>query len=231
LNDRRPKILVADDEPDMLRLVEVILESEWSVVCAEDGDTALDAARRERPAAILLDGRMPGGGGLATLARLKDDPETRDTPVILMTALAHGSKPLIPPGFAGVIAKPFDPLTLPQQIRAILASSGQTPRGDENFERLVAHYAESVSAKLEALDHAIAAAQAGDMLALAQARDIAHRMHGTAGCYGYRELSAAAGVLDEILTALQCGGGGTWLSAVQSAEVVRAVGESIIRPR
>jgi CheY-like chemotaxis protein len=119
-----PKILVVDDEPDILRLVEVILEGshEWTVVCAEDGDSALETARREHPAAILLDGRMPGGGGLATLVRLKDDPETRTTPVILMTALAQGAKPVVPPGFAGVIAKPFDPLTLAQQIRAILSS-------------------------------------------------------------------------------------------------------------
>ncbi|HEY1956864.1 MAG TPA: response regulator [Polyangiaceae bacterium] len=118
------KILIVDDEPDILRLVEVILEStrEWAVLCASDGDQALEVARRERPYAILLDGRMPGGGGLVTLQRLRGEPNTRDTPVILMTALApdDGDKP--PPGFAGVIAKPFDPLTLPDQIRAILQS-------------------------------------------------------------------------------------------------------------
>lgn len=116
------KILVVDDEPDILKLVEVVLEAshEWSVLCAADGDEAVAVARRERPKAILLDGRMPGGGGPATLERLRQDPGNRDTPVILMTALARGSDLGVPPGFAGVIAKPFDPITLPQQIRDIL---------------------------------------------------------------------------------------------------------------
>jgi two-component system, OmpR family, response regulator len=117
------KILVVDDEPDILRLVEVVLEGtrEWSVFCADSGEMALDVARREHPAAILLDARMPGGDGFATLERLQAAVETRDTPVILMTALAQRSNPSIPPGFAGVISKPFDPVTLPQQIRSILS--------------------------------------------------------------------------------------------------------------
>ncbi len=118
------KILIVDDEPDILRLVEVILEGtrEWSVVCATDGIQALEVARRERPHAILLDGRMPGSDGFETLERLRAEPNTSATPVILMTALARGSDQAVPPGFAGVIAKPFDPITLPKQIRDILKS-------------------------------------------------------------------------------------------------------------
>ena len=121
------KILVVDDEPDILRLVEVILEgsNEWDVLTASDGEEAIAVAKREHPAAILLDGRMPGpgGSGFETLERLRGDPDTSATPVILMSALARGSDPAIPPGFAGVIAKPFDPLTLPKQIRDILGTS------------------------------------------------------------------------------------------------------------
>ena len=120
-------ILIVDDEPDILRLVEVILEgsSEWTVLTASDGEEAFVLAKREHPVAILLDGRMPGpgGSGFETLERLRMDPETRATPVILMSALARGSDPAIPPGFAGVIAKPFDPLTLPKQIKDILGTS------------------------------------------------------------------------------------------------------------
>jgi len=116
-------ILVVDDEPDILRLVEVVLaEGDWRVVCASDGEEALALARRERPGAILLDSRMPRGGGEETLARLKDDPATRATPVILMTALARSSNSEVPPGYAGVIPKPFDPLTLSDTIRSILGT-------------------------------------------------------------------------------------------------------------
>jgi CheY-like chemotaxis protein len=121
------KILIVDDEPDILRLVEVILEGtrEWDVLTASDGEQALALAKREHPVVILLDGRMPGpgGSGFDTLERLRRDPDTSSVPVILMSALAHGSNPAIPPGFAGVIAKPFDPLTLPKQIRDILGKS------------------------------------------------------------------------------------------------------------
>jgi CheY-like chemotaxis protein len=127
MNTPTQKILVVDDEPDILKLVQVILEgtSEWSVLCAESSSAALDMARREHPAAILLDARMPGDDGFTTLARLHADPDTTETPVILMTALAQRSNPSVPPGFAGVIAKPFDPLKLPQQIRSILSAKTQ----------------------------------------------------------------------------------------------------------
>ncbi len=119
------EILIVDDEPDILRLVEVVLEetNEWTVLCADSSATALEIARKERPSAILLDARMPGQDGFATLALLREDPNTRTTPVILMTALAQRSNESIPPGFAGVIPKPFDPLTLSQQIRTILGGA------------------------------------------------------------------------------------------------------------
>ena len=123
----KSKILIVDDEPDILRLVEVILQgtNEWNVLCASDGDEALTLAKREHPVAILLDGRMPGpgGSGFDTLERLRRDPDTSATPVILMSALARGSDHEVPAGFAGVISKPFDPLTLPKQIKDILGAS------------------------------------------------------------------------------------------------------------
>ena len=117
------KILIVDDEPDILRLVAVVLEGtgEWSVLTASDEKSALEIARQERPIAILLDARMPDSDGFAIFERLQAEATTRDTPVILMTALAQRSNPSVPPGFAGVIPKPFDPDTLGPQIRAILS--------------------------------------------------------------------------------------------------------------
>jgi HPt (histidine-containing phosphotransfer) domain-containing protein len=100
-------------------------------------------------------------------------------------------------------------------------------RHDERFERLATQYVESISAKLAALDAAITAARAGDARALAEAREIAHRMRGTAGCYGYRELGEAAGLLDDVVTAMQREGGGSWVEVASTAAFVRAVAESI----
>ncbi len=119
-HNARQKILVVDDHTDILDMVELVLEDEWQVLCACDSDQAVELARRERPTAILLDARMPKGDGFTTFARLRDDPATRSTPVILMSALASATE--VPPGFAGIISKPFDPLELAQRIRRILAS-------------------------------------------------------------------------------------------------------------
>ena len=122
------KILIVDDEPDILRLVAVVLEGtgDWSVVTASDEKSALEMARQERPVAILLDARLPETDGFAIFEQLQADAVTRDTPVILMTALAQRSNPSVPPGFAGVIPKPFDPDTLPAQIRGILRNTVAT---------------------------------------------------------------------------------------------------------
>lgn len=117
-----PKILIVDDEPDILELVTFILEetAEWHVMSATTGDEAIAVARREGPQVILLDGHMPGRDGASTLACLRSDPVTRATPVILITASLRRTDRSIPPGFSGVIAKPFDPVALPQQIRGFL---------------------------------------------------------------------------------------------------------------
>jgi CheY-like chemotaxis protein len=121
-----PKILVVDDEPDIRHLIEVVLQASqrWNVLSADCGDQAIEIAARERPSLILLDRRMPNGDGLTTLLRLREDPRTRDTPVILMTANVQG----VPPGFAGVITKPFDPFTLLTRVATIFDASREADR-------------------------------------------------------------------------------------------------------
>ena len=85
-------------------------------MCATDGAQA----PRSRAASILTPYCWTvaclAGAASKTLERLRAEPDTSATPVILMTALARGSDQAVPPGFAGVIGKPFDPITLPQQI-------------------------------------------------------------------------------------------------------------------
>ena len=97
---------------------------------------------------------------------------------------------------------------------------------EQVYARLVSEYVGSLSDKLGLLDRALAHAP-HDATALAQARDVAHRMRGTAGCYGFRELSDAAGLLDESLTALQRGHGSSWDEAVAFADRVRTVAQTI----
>jgi CheY-like chemotaxis protein len=85
----KPVILVADDTPANLSvLLEVLGQAGFDVLIAEDGESAVQRASYARPDLILLDVLMPELDGFATCERLKTQRETRDIPVIFMTALA-----------------------------------------------------------------------------------------------------------------------------------------------
>ena len=97
---------------------------------------------------------------------------------------------------------------------------------EETYARLVAEYVGSLTEKLTTLERALMQAR-HSAEALAEAREVAHRMRGTAGCYGFRELSDVAAILDEQLTALQRGSGGSWDDVALSAAQVRVVASDI----
>jgi CheY-like chemotaxis protein len=92
------------------------------VVEATNGLEAVEVARRELPTLILLDVMMPELDGPGTFARLRENPATAGIPVIFMTAKAqpHEVASYRALGAAGVIAKPFDPMTLPAEVRTIV---------------------------------------------------------------------------------------------------------------
>ena len=82
------KVLIADDNPQILELLEAYLEPLGvQVVLATDGQAACDAVERERPDLILLDIMMPKRSGFEVCRTLKDDPRYRDIPIIMVTAL------------------------------------------------------------------------------------------------------------------------------------------------
>ena len=114
------KILIVDDEDDIREVAQLSLEmvGGWRVLTASSGAEALTLAARERPDAILLDVMMPEMDGPTTFRHLRSAPSTHDIPVILLTAKvsAHDRHPFGELAVAGVIAKPFDPLTLAEQV-------------------------------------------------------------------------------------------------------------------
>jgi CheY-like chemotaxis protein len=118
------KVLLVDDEPDIRRIGQISLEhvGQWKVVQAQSGLQALSVAADERPDVILLDVMMPELDGPGTFARLRENPATAGIPVIFMTAKAqpHEVASYRALGAAGVIAKPFDPMTLPAEVRTIV---------------------------------------------------------------------------------------------------------------
>lgn len=121
------KILMIDDEEDIRKVGLLSLKrvGKFEVVQAEDAITGLEVARIEQPDLILLDAMMPGMDGPSALQVLKQDPKIRHIPVIFMTAKVQPQdiEHYRSLGAIGVISKPFDPLTLPAEIRQMLAES------------------------------------------------------------------------------------------------------------
>lgn len=84
----RNKVLVVDDEPDVVQLLSVRLTNDgYEVFKAYSGKEALDIARTKNPDLVILDIMMPGLDGSRTAAMLKEDPATKDIPVIFLTCL------------------------------------------------------------------------------------------------------------------------------------------------
>jgi CheY-like chemotaxis protein len=121
------KILIVDDDADIRELTRLAVRrlAGWDVVVAESGEEALDRARRERPDVILLDVTMPRLDGPTTLVRLHEEPETATIPVIFLTAKVqtHEVARYLALGASGVIRKPFEVLTLAEEIKRILEES------------------------------------------------------------------------------------------------------------
>ena len=117
------RVLVVDDEPHLRRIGELCLQSVGGMeVClAASGTEAVAIATANHPDVILLDVSMPGMDGPTTLGALRERPETADIPVVFMTAKVqrHEVERYLRIGAAGVIGKPFDPMTLAYEIRRI----------------------------------------------------------------------------------------------------------------
>lgn len=118
-------VLIVDDEDDIREVARLSLEMTegWRVSTATCGTVGAELARREKPDAILLDVMMPDKDGPSTLRELQRSEETRLIPVIFLTAKVQGAdrRKFLELGVQGIIAKPFDPLTLGKQIREALA--------------------------------------------------------------------------------------------------------------
>jgi CheY-like chemotaxis protein len=114
------RILLIEDEDHIREIAQLSLESigGWDVLSAGSGREGLELARAERPDAILLDVMMPEMDGPSTLQALREEPETKDIPVVFMTAKVQPAerRELSDVGAAGIIPKPFDPMTLSSDV-------------------------------------------------------------------------------------------------------------------
>jgi PleD family two-component response regulator len=116
-------ILVVDDDPDIARFVEVNLRSAgYDVAVAGDGEAALDRARALRPDLVLLDVMMPRLDGFEVAQRLRRNPQTANTSIIMLTAKALSADKVtgLQSGADDYIIKPFDPIELLARVKGTL---------------------------------------------------------------------------------------------------------------
>lgn len=119
--------LLVDDEPEILRLGKVSMEAfkGWRVAVSAGAAGLVERVVSERPDVILLDLMMPGIDGLTALAQLREDERTCGVPVVIVSA---GDRPeeavrYRQLGAVGIIAKPFNPRTLGDQVVALLEAA------------------------------------------------------------------------------------------------------------
>jgi signal transduction histidine kinase len=134
-----PRILLVEDDPEIRGFIAGILQLEYRVLEAENGEQGLRRARKERPDLILSDVMMPIMSGLQMLAALREAPETADIPVILLTARHEVSAKVegFGAGANDYLGKPFSPREVLARIEAQLRLREAAVRAAEN-ERLAA---------------------------------------------------------------------------------------------
>ena len=131
-------ILIIEDDPDIVELLQYNLEREgYRVISASNGELGLHEARRRKPGAILLDLMLPGMDGLEICRQLKQEDGTRDIPLLMVTAKGEESDVVtgLELGADDYLSKPFSPRELIARLKAVLrrgAAAG--PKGRSRIE-------------------------------------------------------------------------------------------------
>jgi DNA-binding response OmpR family regulator len=116
-------LLIIEDERDIIEIIQYNCEREgYTVLSATNGEKGLEIARTRRPAAVLLDLMLPGLDGIEVAKRLRRDPETRETAIIMLTAKGEESDVILGLGVGAddYVVKPFKLKELLARIKAVL---------------------------------------------------------------------------------------------------------------
>ena len=120
----KPKVLIADDEPNIVISLEFMMKREgFEVIVARDGAQALEVIRREHPRLVLLDATMPGMSGFDVCEAVRADAEVASTRIVMLTAkgretdMARG----VGAGADAYVTKPFSTRDLVQKVKDLLA--------------------------------------------------------------------------------------------------------------
>jgi CheY-like chemotaxis protein len=189
------RVLHVDDEPDIREVVEMSLglDPELAVKSCASGADALTESNHWPPDLILLDVMMPVMDGPATLKRLRESPTTASTPVVFMTARAQTREidQFVSLGAAGVIPKPFDPMTLARSVRQFVRPSRASLAAlRESFLQRARRDAAALRPYRAAL-----ASDSRSRPALEQVKTVAHSLAGAGGIFGFPRIGELSGTL------------------------------------
>lgn len=152
-DDKRPRVLIVDDNEDVLTFIASVLEPEYHCACATSGTEGLEMAGTFRPDLIITDEKMPGMTGLEMSRKLKSTPATASISIIMLTAM--GSNELesrsISAGIDLYMVKPFDPAMLKARVEALLRHKAEIRRAARIEELTAAKPIEVVSDSERAL--------------------------------------------------------------------------------
>lgn len=134
------RVLLVEDDPDILELLRFNFQQDgFTVITAADGGAALEKARRQAPDLVVLDLALPGLSGLEVCRRLREDPQLRRVPVIMVTAKAEEADRVVglELGADDYVTKPFSVRELMARVRAVLrrAAGGEAERPPDVYER------------------------------------------------------------------------------------------------
>lgn len=124
MSDDPARILVVDDVPENVRLLEAVLDAHgYEVISCTDGNAALDLAVAARPDLVLLDVMMPDVDGWTVARQLAEDERTRDIPIVFLTARAEPADKQLGRQLGGVgyLVKPFDPVVIGDYVEDVIA--------------------------------------------------------------------------------------------------------------
>lgn len=129
----RERILVVDDEEDILELLQYNLARDgYAVTCVATGERAMESVRKHPPDLVVLDLMLPGIDGLEICRRLKGDAATREIPVVMLTAKGEEADIVagLELGADDYITKPFSPRVMTARVKAVLRRKHVQPSGE-----------------------------------------------------------------------------------------------------
>ncbi len=206
--DKLQKILFIDDDPDILSLVQMTLETigGFEVHTCTSARKGMALAEACHPDLILLDVMMPDIDGPSLMGKIRSNKFIGSTPVVFMTARVQPAEmdKYVALGAAGVIPKPFNPVTLPDEVQELWHGYQCSVCGNmaDYVADLKQHYINNLPAKREQIEAFIKKLKAGKSPAVLR-RDIEHVVHNLAGSgttYGYQTISKSARLLEEMLS-------------------------------